>query len=501
MGKKIIAVASVIVLVIIAVPSYLLLSGTINAKSFGMILNVMTGKGVESPTASTLKNRFSLPDGFELELFASDLPKIRFLKFTPGGDLLVTRPHAGDVLLLKRDRSKPLEERPEVQDRITLLSGLKRPHGIELHAGWLYVAESDSVGRVRYNDDEGRIEGEYEIIIDGLTDNGNHWSKSIGVGPDLKLYLSQGSTCNVCLEEDTRRATFYRYELDGSGESLVATGLRNSVGFDWAPWSGTLYATDNGRDMLGDDYPPCELNAIQQGAFYGWPYFNGDNQVDPDMGSIPAEYGPAPQAPAHNFRAHNAPLGMRFVQNQAWPERYRRSALVALHGSWNRSTLDGYKVVSLHWNENGIEERDFLTGFEKEGDVIGRPVDIAQGPDGAVYVSDDYAGAIYRVVYGDAPQWVSVTELNERQGPGAEPLWVQEGDLKAMREQGEGLFQQHKCAACHLPGTEKMGLQGLHERLNHTDIEDILLHPRPPMPVFPLSEPERRALAVYLLGR
>ncbi|MCB1687469.1 MAG: PQQ-dependent sugar dehydrogenase, partial [Halioglobus sp.] len=145
------------------------------------------------------------------------------------------------------------------------------------------------------------------------------------------------------------------------------------------------------------DFPPCELNRIVPGNFYGWPYYNGDNVPDPDMGADPLAQQRQPTVPVHDFRAHNAPLGITFIRADDWPGDYRRSALVALHGSWNRSEPDGYKVVSLHWTDAGIVERDFLTGFRRDGVTSGRPVDVAQGPDGAVYVSDDYAGAIYRI--------------------------------------------------------------------------------------------------------
>ena len=177
------------------------------------------------------------------------------------------------------------------------------------------------------------------------------------------------------------------------------------MGFDWRPATRELYATDNGRDLMGDDFPPCELNRIVKGGFYGWPYANGDNVPDPDMagknpgGKNAARLGAA-LAPAHAFGAHNAPLGITFVRSPEAPPPLRGAALVALHGSWNRTRKDGYKVVSLHWRpDGGIEERDFVTGFELDEDVIGRPVDVAEGPDGAFYISDDYAGSVYRVTY------------------------------------------------------------------------------------------------------
>jgi len=391
MKKVLLAIA----LIIIAVPAYLLGSGTIDTSSFAMILNVMTGKGIDAPEASEIDNRFALPEGFQLSLYASGVDNARFIEMTQSRDLIVTRPHKGDVIMIRANETDPKRG----GEHSTLLKDLNRPSGIDVADGWLYIAESDAVGRIRFDVSNGSTEGDYERIVTGLTEDGNHPFKVIGISPDKKLYLAQGSTCNVCIESDARRSTMVRYQLDGSGEEQVASGLRNTMGFDWAPWNGALYATDNGRDMLGDDYPPCELNLIEDKQFYGWPYFNGANMPDPDFGKAPAALAAKPIAPAHEFRAHNAPLGMSFLESSTLPEAYQNTALVALHGSWNRSSPDGYRVVSLHWNGEEITRKDFLTGFEKDGDIIGRPVDISEGPDGAIYISDDYAGAIYRVVH------------------------------------------------------------------------------------------------------
>jgi glucose/arabinose dehydrogenase len=318
------------------------------------------------------------------------------MRFTPAGDLILTRSRAGEVVLLERDRDG--DGRPDA--RRVLFAGLSRPHGLALHDGWLYIAEDTAIGRVRFDDRSGRTVGPYERIVTGLTANGNHFSKTIGFGPDGFLYLSQGSTCNVCVEADERRATMMRFDAEGRGGVIYARGLRNSVGFDWAPWDGALYATENGRDMLGDDVPPEELNRIVEGGDYGWPYVHGSGILDPDLGKGHEALLRSSLAPAHEFRAHNAPLGIRFLRSERRPPGYEHAALVALHGSWNRRLADGYAVVSLHWDERGrIVEKPFLTGFHGEGGTIGRPVDVAEGPDGAFYVSDDYAGVIYRVAW------------------------------------------------------------------------------------------------------
>ena len=418
--------------------------------------------------------------------------------FTRGGDLLVSRPHAGDIVLLRRDADG--DGHPDAVE--PLIEDLQRPLGMDFAGQWLYIAESNRIGRVRFDHDKGTIAGTYQPLVEGLTSNGNHWSKTLRVGPDGLLYLAQGSTCNICREEDDRRATMMRFQPDGSAGEIIATGLRNSVGFDWAPWSGELYATDNGRDLLGDDFPPCELNLIEPGRFYGWPYFNGANLPDPDMGPDPLAEQRQATAPVHDFRAHNAPLGIAFVDNTGWPSAYDRTALVALHGSWNRSVADGYKVVSLHWTGNGIEERDFLTGFNQDGDISGRPVDVAQGPDGAIYVSDDYAGAIYRVSYGDSgtsPGLPATSRAGNRLDAGP-PDWLAEADLPAMASRGAVLYQRYGCSECHERGRNPVLLNDLAERLGYGAVVDALAAPQAPMPVYPLSEIEQRELAVFLLS-
>jgi glucose/arabinose dehydrogenase len=308
----------------------------------------------------------------------------------------VSRTRFGSVELLRRDADGD----GRADGRTVLLEGLNRPHGIDLHQGWLYVAETGAVGRVRFDAERGEAIGEFESVVTGLPTGGAHSKRTVRFGPDGWMYVSVGSSCNVCEESDPRRAAILRYRPDGSGEQIYATGLRNAVGFDWRPGTGELYATDNGRDLLGDDFPPCELNRVVEGGFYGWPYANGDNRPDPDLGERGAARIAGALPPAHGFRAHNAPLGITFVRGSRVPPDYRGAALVALHGSWNRTRKDGYKVVSLHWDPEGrIEERDFLVGFELDEDVIGRPVDVAEAPDGSFYISDDYAGAIYRVAW------------------------------------------------------------------------------------------------------
>jgi glucose/arabinose dehydrogenase len=342
---------------------------------------------------SELQGRIRAPEGFSVAIFAEGIPNARFLRFTQTGDLLVSSPREGAVFLLERD-----EDGDGKSDGVSrLLADLDRPHGLEIRGEWLYVAQGASVVRVRLDAAARRVGGKPETVIDGLPSGGNHWTRTIRFGPDGHIYVSVGSSCNVCEEKDPRRAAILRYGPDGTGEEIFASGLRNAVGFDWHPASGALYATDNGRDFLGDDFPPCELNLVTEGGFYGWPYANGFGAPDPDLGAGHEEAIRRSLPPAHGFQAHTAPLGITFYRGSAFPEQYQGAAFVALHGSWNRTRKSGYKVVSLRLEDGGFVESDFLTGFEVDEDVIGRPVDVAEGPDGALYVSDDYAGAVYRV--------------------------------------------------------------------------------------------------------
>jgi glucose/arabinose dehydrogenase len=356
--------------------------------------HLLFGRGGAAPAPEAFGRRIQAAAGLRAGLYADGLAGARLLRFSAAGDLLVSRPAAGEVVLLARDADGD----GRADGRRVLLEGLRLPHGLDFHAGWLYVAETDAVGRARFDAAAGRTSGAYERVVADLPGGGRHWTRTLRFGPDGWMYVSVGSSCNVCEEEDPRRAAILRYRPDGGGEEIHASGLRNAVGFDWRPGSGDLYATDNGRDLLGDDFPPCELDRVVPGGFYGWPYANGDNRPDPELGAGQEARIAAAIAPSHAFRAHTAPLGIAFVRGPGAPAWLRGAALVALHGSWNRTRKDGYEVVSLHWRPDGrIEERDFLWGFLEDEDVIGRPVDVAEGPDGAFYVSDDYAGAVYRV--------------------------------------------------------------------------------------------------------
>lgn len=463
--------------------------------------NLMWGGGIEAATPEVLRQRLRTPEGFSVALWADDLPNARFLRFTPAGDLLVSQPREGKVTLLERDRTGDGRS----DGRTVLLADLDRPHGLDLHDAWLWVAETGAVGRIRFDPDTRTTSGSFERVVGNLPRGGNHWTRTIRVGPDDLLYVSIGSSCNVCVEEDRRRAAIVRYRLDGGGEELFATGLRNAVGFDWKPGTDDLYATDNGRDLLGDDFPPCELNRVVPGGFYGWPVANGDRVPDPDLGQGQAARIAASIPPAHGFRAHTAPLGMTFVRGTGVPPDYRGAALVALHGSWNRTKKDGYAVVSLHWQPDGtIRERDFLTGFLRDESVIGRPVDVAEGPDGAFYVSDDYAGAIYRVAFGAASRAPAATP-----GPstavGDALAGIPASERTARAARGAQLYRDLGCASCHeagaaAPGMVTKPLADLGRRWTVDSLATFLAAPTPPMPAVEGGPDARRDLAIHLLA-
>ena len=463
----------------------------------GPMLDFLLGRQVETPAQATLAKRFKLPDGFRIGIFASNINNARSMAVTETGDVLVASMRPGEVILLHRDADGDGAS----DDKTVLLQGLDYVHGVALHDGYLYTAETETITR-RPFDAEKRLVGNSEVVFTGMPPGGNHRSRSIGFGPDGMMYVTVGSSCNVCIEDQPYRAEMLRMQPDGSDMEIYATGLRNSVGFDWQPATGALFATDNGRDLLGDDTPHCELNLIKEGADYGWPYAYDDQKPDPDFGPGNEDKVAGSQPMVHGFGAHRAPLGIRFLKPELTPAGFEGAALVALHGSWNRSTLAGYKVVSLHFAADGtIEQRDFLTGFEENEDVIGRPVEIAQGPDGGIYVSDDYSGTIYKIGWGD----IAVPGF-EQVRPGREnPLATySEAEVETLAITGAAVYANYGCAACHDPNTASEGtavklLQGLGDRYDVPALRALFENPPGPMPSFEFSEPESEALAVYLL--
>ena len=426
-------------------------------------------------TADQVDRQLVTADGYGVSLFASGVSDARVFRVTSHGDVLVFTPRDGRIVLLESDR----DDDGVADGQRVLLDGLTRPNGLEIESGYLYIGEEDGVGRIPFNSTSGTVAGVYERIIDDLPSGGNHWQKTIRFGPNGLLYITIGSSCNVCIEEDQRRAAMLHYTPDGEFLDVYATGLRNSAGFDWSPATGMLCATDNGRDMLGDDFPPCELNAIIHGGFYGWPFVNGDNVFDPDFGMDPARTLAEPRAPSHRPRAHTAPLGMTFLRHDAHPPGYRDAAVVALHGSWNRTDKDGYEVVSLHCGADGsVEERAFLTEILIDDVAAGRPTDVAEGPDGSLYVSDDLASAVYRIRCGDSGVTSAVPPKDRGNGYDSSQVDSRERDAALLA--GSGVFETAECGSCHSMSTAEgpapVTLRDLRSTLNAGGVDRLPGH-------------------------
>jgi glucose/arabinose dehydrogenase len=338
-------------------------------------------------------DRVKLPPGFQIELFAENVGNARSMALGERGTLFVSTRSAGKVYAIRHDGRKASQV-------ITLASGMNMPNGVALKDGALYVAEVDKVWR--YDDIEARLADPPKptLVYGKYPADKHHGWKFIRFGPDGWLYIPVGAPCNICEREDPY-ASITRIKPDGSAMEVYARGVRNSVGFDWDPRTHEMWFTDNGRDMLGDDVPPDELNfAPKAGMHFGYPYCHGGDIKDPEFGARRAcsEFTP----PAQKEGAHVASLGMRFYTGSMFPPEYRNRIFIAEHGSWNRSKKNGYRVMQAKV-ENGkvVEYGVFAEGFlDKASDESwGRPVDVLVMPDGALLVSDDTANAIYRITY------------------------------------------------------------------------------------------------------
>lgn len=333
-----------------------------------------------------------VPDGFAVSVFASDLPRARLMAVSPEGVLVVAR-RTEVVALPDADGDGRAEPR-------VLFADLPYAHSVAFGHGYLYIATTPAVLRVKWR--SGAPDGVPERIVELPSSTPSlHTSRSLAIGPDGRLYVSIGSACNACVEADARRTTIQVYESDGSGGRTFARGLRNAVGFAWDPRSGRLWAGEPGQDGVGDDGPAEEINLIEDGRHYGHPFFYGQNvpSAAPDAPPGPAPLAAADATPAaYELPAHMTPMGVAFYTGTRFPEPYRTSMYVAVHGSTTRSAKTGYKVVRLVM-ENGrpVRSDDFVTGWLNGDTVTGRPVGVVTGADGALYISDDNKGFIYRV--------------------------------------------------------------------------------------------------------
>jgi glucose/arabinose dehydrogenase len=350
--------------------------------------------GIRSAAAQADREQsLQLPPGFRIQAFARELTGVRFMTLGPDGELYATLMRRGEIVRVPDRNGDGQADGAEV-----VADGLNAPHGIVFRDGALYVGETNRVTRLTDADGDGVFEGR-EPLAD-LPTGGGHSTRTLGFGPDGMLYVSVGSSCNVCNEADERRAAILQIAPDGSGARVYARGLRNAVGFVFHPTTGELWATNNGRDQLGDDYPPETVNVVRDGDDFGWPRCVNGAQPDPQFGSPGACEGVA--RPAVEMQAHSAPLGLRFYEGTQFPPEYQGSLFVAFHGSWNRSVPTGYKVVRVPVQDGrpaGPVE-DFVTGWQQgTSRAWGRPVDVVVASDGSLFISDDGANQIYRVWY------------------------------------------------------------------------------------------------------
>jgi glucose/arabinose dehydrogenase len=336
-----------------------------------------------------------LPTGFAIELLAR-VDNAREMTFGDKGTLFVGSTQAGKVYAVRLAQGAPAQV-------FTLATGLQLPAGVAFRDGALYVSAVDRI--LRLDDIENRLANPPTpvVVSNRFPTDTHHGWKFIAFGPDGKLYVPVGAPCNICEPDPDRYANIMRMNRDGSGLEVYARGVRNTVGFDWDPHSGELWFTDNGRDLLGDDSPPDELNhATRAGQHFGYPYCHGGTIPDPEFGRKHAcgEFS----APAQNLGPHVAALGMRFYTGTQFPLAYRNQIFIAEHGSWNRSSKIGYRITVVRV-ENGkaVAYEPFATGWLQGQQAWGRPADVLVAADGALLVSDDTAGAIYRISYRGAP--------------------------------------------------------------------------------------------------
>ena len=344
--------------------------------------------------------RLKAPPGFHISIFAEEVDGARMMAFSPGGVLLVSESGEGKVVALPDPKHAGKAERT-----IPVLSGLNEPHGLAFYEGKLYVAENDKVRR--YDWDEANLRASNPKPLADLPGSGGHSTRSL-VFHGSKMYVASGSSCNVCIEKDPRRAAVTEFNPDGSGQKIFAKGLRNAVGLAVNPKTDTVWVTVNGRDWLGDNLPPeVVLDLGKDGGDAGWPYCYGDRVPDSKFTKPGDNRCKNVIAPKVQIQAHSAPLGLAFYEGSEFPAEYRNNIFVAFHGSWNRSVPTGYKVVRVKLDDKGQPQggaEDFITGWlapgeTKKGRWMGRPVGIVFGSDRAMYVSDDAAGVIYRVTY------------------------------------------------------------------------------------------------------
>ena len=391
--------AGAVALAILAVPA-------IAAEEQSGKLHTITGhvfRPEPRPATDELIATLTLPEGFRLQVYARDLGNPRMMAMGQDGTLYVTRPASNDVVALAdRDGDGHADGPPQV-----VAAGLDHVHGIAVRDGRIYLATVREVyeGSVLA---DGTI-AQLEAVIDDLPGGGQHPLRTLHFGPDAGLYLQIGSSCNDCVESEADKAAISAIEPGAWTRRVFAQGLRNSMGFGWHPASGEMWGVDHGSDWRGDDVPPDELNRLQDGGHYGWPFCWGDRRPDWLTDAMPPDGTPKEQfcqdrtqAPVLGFAAHSAASDLVFYDGQQFPPDYQGDAFVTQRGSWNRETPIGYGVVRINFEAGEPKQvEDFLFRFltnDRKG-TFGRVAGLAIANDGALLVSDDLNGVIYRVTY------------------------------------------------------------------------------------------------------
>ncbi len=362
-------------------------------------------QGIKPAVKSDSLEEMHLPPGFKIEVFADSLDgsPVSYPGPNPGPRMMLMKDNVLFVTISNIGKVVALPDRngdKKADEVIPFIEKLNMPHGIDHYGDWFYIAEENRVIRVKDINSDLRADMDtLEVIIDDLPVEG-HFTRTIKIHND-SLYLSIGSSCNVCYEEDERRAAILKCSTDGTGCGVYAKGLRNAVGFVFHPITGRMYATENGRDYLGDELPPDEINIVEEGKNYGWPICYGRNIHDTDFDKNVYIRNPCMEPfempGLIDLQAHSAPLGLAFYYGSRFPVEYRGDLFVAFHGSWNRREPAGYKIVRIDMNDSSV--KDFATGWLQGNNVLGRPVDIIVSDDGSLFVSDDNAGKIYRIYY------------------------------------------------------------------------------------------------------
>jgi glucose/arabinose dehydrogenase len=377
-----------------------LLPSWLSAFSFALVLLASANLAHAEKTPFDLA-QLKAPAGFHISVFADDIDGARMLVLSPGGVLLVSESGEGKVVALPDSKNSGKAERT-----VDVLSGLNEPHGLAFYQGKLYVAENDKVRS--YDWDEKNLHAGNPKKLADLPTGGGHSTRSI-LFHGGKMYISAGSSCNVCIEKDPQRATVMEFNPDGTGQKIFAKGLRNAVGVALNPKTDTVWVTVNGRDWLGDDLPPETIYDLgKNGGDAGWPYCYGDRVPDSNFTKPGDDRCNSVLEPRVQMQAHSAPLGLAFYEGTQFPAEYQNNIFLAFHGSWNRSIPTGYKVVRVKLDANGQPQggaQDFITGFvapgeTKKGRWMGRPVGVVFGSDGSMYLSDDAANVVYRITYG-----------------------------------------------------------------------------------------------------